>query len=169
MSGALWPIKEHQLRPVTGKEGFLRPKLSHPLTLPIIIAVSSRWTECSLHMELFLIRHGETVDNVAGLYAGVRDSALTNHGVEQARRLGEHFAKEDVHVAFTHIFASPLSRAYKTAQAIQTAQAKLKTKDLGQVEENTRKVEIVRVSELIEQDFGLVHRADRPRCCNAAC
>lgn len=112
-------------------------------------------------MELYLIRHGETVDNVAGLYAGVRDSALTNHGVEQARRLGEHFTKEEVHVSFDHIFASPLSRAYKTAQALQTAQLVLRTKAQSQSPTNElRNVEIVQVSELIEQDFGLVSRTD---------
>lgn len=94
------------------------------------------------HMELYLIRHGETVDNVAGLYAGVRDSSLTNHGVEQARRLGEHFAKNEVN--FSHIFASPLSRALKTAQAVQAAQ---KTMDIDQLQ-------ITQVPDLIEQDFG---------------
>src|ERR1700759_2039622 len=64
-------------------------------------------------MRLFLIRHGETVDNVAGLYAGTLDSALTNHGVEQANRLGEFFTQNEV--IFSHIFASPLSRAFRTA------------------------------------------------------
>ncbi|KAM3468559.1 hypothetical protein MY5147_007828, partial [Beauveria neobassiana] len=43
-------------------------------------------------MRLLLIRHGETVDNVAGIFAGVRDSALTTHGVLQAGRLGGHLA-----------------------------------------------------------------------------
>ncbi|CZT17259.1 related to phosphoglycerate mutase [Ramularia collo-cygni] len=108
-------------------------------------------------MELYLIRHGETVDNVAGLYAGVRDSTLTNHGVEQARRLGDHFGKGEARVAFDHIFASPLSRAYKTAQALQTAQlasGKETQRRLGDHTETTDTVEIVRVSELIEQDFG---------------
>ncbi|KAK4636144.1 Adenosylcobalamin/alpha-ribazole phosphatase [Fulvia fulva] len=95
-------------------------------------------------MELYLIRHGETVDNVAGLYAGVRDSALTIHGVEQARRLGEHFAKHEVH--FSHIFASPLSRALKTAQAVHAAQ---KSSDKGQDQ-----LSIAQVPDLIEQDFG---------------
>lgn len=107
-------------------------------------------------MELYLIRHGETVDNVAGLYAGVRDSALTIHGVEQARRLGEHFAKDEVPVSFNHIFASPLSRAFKTAQALQTAQQALRSKDQSLAEEQAGTVEIVRVPELIEQDFGYV-------------
>ncbi|GIZ40630.1 hypothetical protein CKM354_000395900 [Cercospora kikuchii] len=92
-------------------------------------------------MDLYLIRHGETVDNVAGLYAGVTDSALTNHGVDQIKRLGEHFASNKV--VFTHIFASPLSRAFKTAQAIQSAQPS-----------SEAPVEITKVQNLIEQNFG---------------
>lgn len=92
-------------------------------------------------MDLYLIRHGETVDNVAGLYAGVTDSALTNHGVEQTKRLGADFAKEGI--IATHMFASPLSRAFKTAQAILEAQPPAEPA-----------IEITKVPELIEQDFG---------------
>lgn len=92
------------------------------------------------YMRLYLIRHGETVDNVAGLYAGSRDSTLTNHGVEQTKRLGGYFAKEQIFL--THIFASPLSRAYKTAQAIQQAQ------------KNANSLEIIPVADLKERDFG---------------
>ncbi|RMY04542.1 hypothetical protein D0868_06893 [Hortaea werneckii] len=100
-------------------------------------------------MKLFLVRHGETVDNVAGLYAGVRDSALTNHGFDQACRLGEYFAQMEVR--FSHIFSSPLSRAYKTAEAIQTTQKS--PSDPNGVEK--RSVQgIVKVKALMEQDFG---------------
>jgi len=98
-------------------------------------------------MKLLLIRHGETVDNVAGLYAGVRDSALTNHGVDQASRLGDYLAKNCPKV--THIFASPLSRAFKTATAVQKAQCKLLAAAAVPDE-----IEIVKVADLIEQDFG---------------
>ncbi|KXT12774.1 hypothetical protein AC579_666 [Pseudocercospora musae] len=94
-------------------------------------------------MDLFLIRHGETVDNVEGLYAGVRDSQLTNYGVDQTKRLGEHLARRH---RFTHIFASPLSRAYRTAQAIQAAQPT--------VPPNLEAVQIVQVQALMEQNFG---------------
>ncbi|KAK0960379.1 hypothetical protein LTR91_020371 [Friedmanniomyces endolithicus] len=100
-------------------------------------------------MKVYLIRHGETVDNVAGLYAGVRDSALTIHGVEQARRLGEHFARTN-NIHLTHIFASPLSRAYKTAEALLKAQNHGVAED-GQVDGT---LAIAKVPDLIEQDFG---------------
>ncbi|KAG9185767.1 hypothetical protein G6011_07098 [Alternaria panax] len=71
-------------------------------------------------MRLFLIRHGETVDNVAQLYAGSRDSALTNHGYQQATRLGLHF--NSLGLTFTHLFSSHLQRAVKTAGKVQEAQ-----------------------------------------------
>ena len=98
-------------------------------------------------MRLFLIRHGETVDNVAGLYAGVRDSALTNYGVDQAKRLGDYLVKNGT--SLTHIFASPLTRASKTAEAVQKAQVTTSTKDVA-----VASLAIVNIPELIEQDFG---------------
>ncbi|KAF5696433.1 hypothetical protein FGLOB1_13520 [Fusarium globosum] len=90
-------------------------------------------------MRLFLIRHGETVDNVANLYAGSRDSALTVHGVMQAQRLASHFSE---HVAIDRIFSSNLSRAVHTAQAILNAQKR--AEDL----------KLIQVPELREKDFG---------------
>ncbi|KAL8789494.1 MAG: hypothetical protein Q9213_001107 [Squamulea squamosa] len=71
-------------------------------------------------MKLYLIRHGETVDNVAQLYAGIRDSPLTVQGVLQAERLGRYLAANET--ALTHIFASDLQRAVKSAEAIAPAQ-----------------------------------------------
>lgn len=90
-------------------------------------------------MRLFLIRHGETVDNVANLYAGSRDSALTAHGVMQAQKLASHLAE---HVTIGRIFSSNLSRAVHTAQAILDAQKC--AKDL----------KLVQAPELREKDFG---------------
>lgn len=92
-------------------------------------------------MRLFLIRHGETVDNVAGLYAGSRDSALTTHGVLQARRLATHLAEQ---VTLTHLFASNLGRAVKTAEAICDVQKRTRQTAL----------EVVQLTELREKHFG---------------
>lgn len=49
--------------------------------------------------------------------AGSRDAPLTNHGVLQAKRLGEHLATRTAEAAapITHIFSSNLQRAYRTA------------------------------------------------------
>ncbi|KAH6841344.1 hypothetical protein AA0119_g9405 [Alternaria tenuissima] len=99
-------------------------------------------------MRLFLIRHGETVDNVAQLYAGSRDSALTNHGYQQATRLGLHFKSLDL--TFTHIFSSHLQRAVKTAGRIRDAQ--LASTD----DDNTAKAvpDVKQLPVLMEKDFG---------------
>ncbi|KAG4434898.1 hypothetical protein IFR05_009628 [Cadophora sp. M221] len=102
-------------------------------------------------MRLLLIRHGETVHNVSSVYAGVTDSALTNHGVLQANRLAAHLAATDVKIS--HIFSSDLQRAFKTAEAIRVAQSAAPTE--------TTKLEILR-----EQDFGFYEGKsflERPR------
>ncbi|KAH6622636.1 histidine phosphatase superfamily [Chaetomium tenue] len=107
-------------------------------------------------MRLFLARHGETVDNVAGIYAGSRDSPLTAHGVLQARRLGTHLAQRaaGLGAAVTHVFASDLRRAGETAGMVVQA--------LGVVCEGGDGgggvgvgVGVVALSELRERDFGL--------------
>ena len=67
-------------------------------------------------VRLYLIRHGQSGGNVAreeGRLADY-DPPLTEHGREQARRLGERMAAYGV----DSIYASPLQRAYDTAAAI---------------------------------------------------
>lgn len=90
-------------------------------------------------MRLLLVRHGETVDNVAGVYAGITDSALTSHGVLQANRLANHLSATGIKVA--HIFSSDLQRAARTAEAIREAQSPNPPK--------TKRLQLLR-----EQDFG---------------
>ncbi|KAJ8115566.1 hypothetical protein OPT61_g2813 [Boeremia exigua] len=102
----------------------------------------------ALSMRLFLIRHGETVDNVAQLYAGSRDSALTNHGYQQATRLGQHF--EAVGLEFTHLFSSHLHRAAKTCDLIRVAQLQ----PTGELESAHVVPEVKQLDILMEQDFG---------------
>ncbi|RFU76507.1 hypothetical protein TARUN_5733 [Trichoderma arundinaceum] len=94
-------------------------------------------------MHLLLIRHGETVDNVAGIYAGSRDSALTSHGVLQIRRLAAYLAEEQ-ELALKFIFSSDLQRAVKTAEAIATEQKRACSRDIP----------VVEFAELREKDFG---------------
>jgi broad specificity phosphatase PhoE len=94
---------------------------------------------------IYLIRHGETVDNIAGVYAGITDSALTVHGALQGQKLGQYFSKQDV--IFTHFFASDLSRAHKTAENIRRYQA---TEEAAPV--------VVLCPDLREQDFGFYEK-----------
>ncbi|KAF2470724.1 phosphoglycerate mutase-like protein [Lindgomyces ingoldianus] len=99
-------------------------------------------------MRLFLIRHGETVDNIAQVYAGSRDSELTNHGYQQAARLGVHF--NALGLAFTHIFSSHLQRASKTAGLIRDAQITQSADQSGA----GAVPDVVQLPALMEQDFG---------------
>ncbi|GAA5908480.1 hypothetical protein JCM6882_001278 [Rhodosporidiobolus microsporus] len=64
-----------------------------------------------------LVRHGESKDNLTALWAGQRDAPLTNHGYNQATRLGEAFKD----VPITAIYASDLKRANTTARKVWEA------------------------------------------------
>lgn len=64
------------------------------------------------------IRHGESTDNLKPVWAGWADAPLSNHGMNQARALGEAF----VSTSLTTIWTSPLQRAFATAQALYDAQ-----------------------------------------------
>ncbi|KAL9107290.1 MAG: hypothetical protein Q9187_008448 [Circinaria calcarea] len=102
----------------------------------------------SIRMKLLLIRHGETVDNVAQILtnasAGTKDSALTIHGSLQADRLSQYLSQSGYR--FTHIFSSDLQRAFKTAEALRVAQV---AKDSSLSAPNVNPLSILR-----EQDFG---------------
>jgi broad specificity phosphatase PhoE len=80
--------------------------------------------------------------------AGSRDSALTNHGHQQATRLGQHF--KALGLKFTHLFSSHLQRAAKTAGLIRDAQLRSK----HEVEAARDVPEVVQLPLLMEQDFG---------------
>lgn len=79
---------------------------------------------------------------LTGSSAGTRDSALTNHGVLQAERLGQYLVKRGTQ--FTHFFSSDLQRANKTAKAVRDFQ----------LEKTGQKLHVKRLEVLREQDFG---------------
>jgi broad specificity phosphatase PhoE len=64
-------------------------------------------------IEITLVRHGETVANVAGLWQGRTESDLSAAGGEQARLAGDRLKRE----SFDLVVASPASRARATAAA----------------------------------------------------
>ncbi|KZT32892.1 phosphoglycerate mutase-like protein [Sistotremastrum suecicum HHB10207 ss-3] len=64
------------------------------------------------------IRHGESMDNLRSVWAGWKDAPLSNHGMNQARAMGESFAT----TPYTAIYTSDLKRAHSTAQALLVAQ-----------------------------------------------
>lgn len=82
---------------------------------------------------LYIVRHGQTVHNAAGIIQGPRiDSDLNEIGQKQAMQLDERF--ESIHL--DHVYSSPLRRARDTAAAL------------------AHDVPIVISQELHELDFG---------------
>ncbi|MGY5957884.1 adenosylcobalamin/alpha-ribazole phosphatase [Kosakonia sp. BK9b] len=65
-------------------------------------------------MRLWLVRHGETEANVAGLYSGHSPTPLTAKGVRQAQTLCGLLQ----HVPFDYVLCSTLERAHITAQHV---------------------------------------------------
>ena len=86
-------------------------------------------------MRIYLIRHGETALNEKGCYYGKTDAVLSSKGIEQAEYLKKIFES----VSFDYVVASPLVRAYNTAQIV-----------LGEREQG-----IFGDSRLMEQNFGI--------------
>ena len=64
-------------------------------------------------MELYLIRHGQSVNN-AGVLPRVADPPLTDIGVEQARWVGESLKDEGI----SRLYCSPMLRCLQTTQMI---------------------------------------------------
>lgn len=65
-------------------------------------------------VKIFLVRHGQTGWNSEQKYMGSSDIALTEEGARQAERLADRLAAEKIGA----VFASDLSRACLTAEAI---------------------------------------------------
>jgi probable phosphoglycerate mutase len=63
---------------------------------------------------LLLVRHGETVHNVAGIAQGWNDSELSEAGRRQVASLAARIARDEPDT----LYSSPLQRALTTAQAI---------------------------------------------------
>lgn len=85
-------------------------------------------------MELYIIRHGQTVWNKEGRLQGSTDIMLNEDGIRLAKLTGE--ALKDVY--FDRIYSSPLTRAYDTACYIRGG----------------RDIEIIRDDRIRELCFG---------------
>ncbi|KAF8964411.1 histidine phosphatase superfamily [Flammula alnicola] len=69
-------------------------------------------------VHFLLIRHGESKDNLRGVWAGWKDSPLSNHGMRQAEALADDLARTKL----SAIYSSDLSRAKTTASAVKNKQ-----------------------------------------------
>lgn len=67
-------------------------------------------------LKIYLARHGQDQDNVLGILNGHRDQPLTGLGITQAQKLAEHIKK--MGITFDKVYASPLQRAYRTAEIV---------------------------------------------------
>lgn len=80
--------------------------------------------------QLILVRHGETLHNVAGIAQGWGDSALSERGERQVAAVARRIAR----MRPAAIFSSPLERAQTTANAI-AAEASLRVQLLDDLRE----------------------------------
>ncbi len=67
-------------------------------------------------MQVYVIRHGLSEGNAAGVIQGHTDSPLSEIGLVQATMLGRYFRREKINP--DAIYASPLNRALQTAETI---------------------------------------------------
>ena len=61
---------------------------------------------------LYLIRHGQSESNLAGIFTGQSDTKLTDLGLRQAEHTAEYLSRFPI----TKIYSSPLIRARQTAE-----------------------------------------------------
>lgn len=67
-------------------------------------------------MIIYIVRHGQTEENLQRILQGHMPGTLTEQGKEQVQRAAEQLSKEGV--KFTHIVSSDLKRAMDSAQII---------------------------------------------------
>lgn len=65
--------------------------------------------------KLVLVRHGQTVHNIAGKIAGRTDSPLSETGLSQAQEVAAYVA---ANYSLDVLYSSPLQRALRTAEII---------------------------------------------------
>lgn len=87
--------------------------------------------------KIFLVRHGQDTDNVAGVLGGRRDTELTDLGREQSKQVALKLRDKNIQI----IYASSLRRAYETACIVAA--------ELG-IDK------VIPDERLIERDFGVL-------------
>lgn len=90
-------------------------------------------------LKIYLVRHGQDLDNAAGILNGRRNKPLSDKGIEQAKEVAERIKETGIH--FDYTYSSPLMRAYKTAEIITTT-----------LQINKPKI----LRDLVERDFGVM-------------
>lgn len=105
-------------------------------------------------MQLVLIRHGETPWNKEGRIQGTSDIELSEAGIEQARRLAWSLKDSDIGA----IHASPLKRAYQTAEIINSFHQRKIEVHPALMEMDQGKFEGLSFKELMACEKEFIHR-----------
>ena len=96
---------------------------------------------------IYLIRHGQTDQNLAWRIQGQRDFPLNETGEEQAQAARD--ALKVLGISFAKVYSSPLTRARRTAEIV-----------IGGTDGAAEGVEIVLDDRLKEMDYGPFEGAD---------
>jgi alpha-ribazole phosphatase len=105
-------------------------------------------------LQLILIRHGETLWNKEGRIQGVSDIELSETGIEQAWKLAFSLKSADIE----SIHASPLKRAYQTAEIINSFHQRKIEVHPGLMEMNQGDFEGFSFKELLAREKEFLHR-----------
>lgn len=65
-------------------------------------------------MKLYVVRHGETLENANDCLVGRLNSSLTEEGINQAKKVSEYFKDKNIDL----IVSSPLDRCKQTSEII---------------------------------------------------
>lgn len=65
-------------------------------------------------MKLYVVRHGETYQNIGKIMQGEMETSLDNNGIEQSLKLAEKIKNLNIDI----VISSPQKRAYDTAKII---------------------------------------------------
>ena len=76
---------------------------------------------CNMVQTLYVMRHGQTEDNVSAIITAQADSPLTALGREQAKTKGVLLRGLDIDLDRVAFIASPLHRACVTMELVRTA------------------------------------------------
>lgn len=68
-------------------------------------------------MKIFLLRHGESVDDIEDCYGGIADFPLTDAGRKTAEELANRLTDSGIQI----LYSSPYKRAYETATIVSRA------------------------------------------------
>lgn len=107
------------------------------------------------HTEVFMVRHGQTDSNIAGLFHGSTDVPLNARGMRQAELVARRVAQLG---RLDSLHASPLRRALVTADAIAAVTGLPPTIHPGLAEMNFGDAEGLRLDEMAERYPQLAER-----------